>query len=231
MGYVITNGSKFIRVDNRNRVDTTKNFQDAKIFDSRVKANNFVCCLPGLYRNAGYEVVSDDLFLEDDLMQKCNCDTSCEQKAISQPTVSPETINEEFLDIEFLLANVKVFEEFIRDFKEQKDLITKEQARMERVIVDLEHAAELCELDARRGYLLYKMLHDARKRRRACKDAATIISILESHVDHTILKGDNTKMIEGLLHRQYTPREIQNVFEIFSHQNYNTTNREDSATC
>lgn len=222
MGYVITNGSKFIRMNSKNRVDSTRCFQDAKIFESATKAGNFATCLPGIFRNAGYEVVNADVFIE------AQTEDECARPQEYEEVEKPLEINEEFLDLEYLLANVQVFEEFIRDFKAQKDLITKEQARMERVIVDLEHVAELCELDVRRGYMLYKMLHKARKRRRSCKDAATIISILESHVDHTVLNGDNTKMIEGLFHRQYAPRELEDIFDIFSHQKCSTTDLEDS---
>lgn len=208
-------------MNSRNKVDSTRCFQDAKIFESVTKAGNFAACLPGIFRNAGYEVVNADVFIE------AQTEEECEHPQEHEEDPKPLAINEELLDLEYLLANVQVFEEFIRDFKAQKDLIIKEQVRMERIIVDLEHVAELCELDVRRGYMLYKMLHKARKRRRACKDAATIISILESHVDNTVLNGDNTKMIEGLFHRQYTPREIENVFDLFDCKKANIPKQED----
>lgn len=221
MGYVITNGSKFIRTNSKNRVDSTKCFQDAKIFESATKASNFATCLPGIFRNAGYEVVNANVFIEAQTEEECVQPQECEGE--------PKTIeiNEEFLDLEYLLANVQVFEEFIKEFKEQRPLLEKEQIRMERVIMDLEHAAELCELDVRRGYMLYKMLHKARKRRRACKDAVTIIAELETRIDKTMFRGDNTRMIEGFFNRKYSPREIENVFAIFDCKKANTSSQED----
>ena len=166
-------------MNSRNKVDSTRCFQDAKIFESATKAGNFAACLPGIFRNAGYEVVNADVFIEAQTEEECGHPQEHEEDS------KPLEINEEFLDLEYLLANVQVFEEFIKEFKEQRPLLEKEQIRMERAIMDLEHAAELCELDVRRGYMLYKMLHKARKRRRACKDAVTIIAELENRVDKT----------------------------------------------
>lgn len=213
MSYVITNGSKFISMNSQNRVDTTRDIYSAKFFDSILKANNFMACIPKALRSAGYEVVDDQLFLEEASEQP---ETACEQQQTKNP-IKRETveINEEYLDLDYLYANVQVFEEFIHDFQEQKDALIAEQRRMEGRIIDLEHAAELCELDVRRGYLLYKMLHDARKRRRACKDALLVWGELEQHIDRSIMRGNNTKTVNGLYHREYTPREIDNLFEIF----------------
>lgn len=223
MGYVITNGSKFIRMNNKNRVDSTRSFQDARVFDSPAKANNFAACLPSLFRNAGYEVVNTDVFIEEPVKE----DRAARTEAVKKP--QPMEINEELLDLEYLLANVEVFEDFIIECKKQKPLIEKEQHKMERVIMDLEHAAELCELDVRRGYMLYKMLHQARKRRRCCKDAVTIIAELEGRVDRSMSHKENTAMIEGFFHRQYTPREISDIFEIFDSKK--STQQEESSCC
>lgn len=210
VGYVITNGSKFIRMDQKNKVDSTKSFQQAKVFESRIKAVNFASCMPSSFRNAGYEVVSADFFVES------QTEEDCLQQVQEHDNIQLKEINEEFLDMDYLLANVQVFEEFIREFQNQKFLIEREQTRMDRMILDLEHAAEICELDVRRGYMLYKMLHKARKRRRACKDAALICAELMTHVDQSILSGHNTKMIESFYDRKYRPREIPDLFDIFN---------------
>ena len=69
MGYVITNGSKFICVDARNKIDSTKNVHSAKLFDTWIKANNFFSCMPPLYRNAGYDIVEDTVVLEGEYEQ------------------------------------------------------------------------------------------------------------------------------------------------------------------
>lgn len=219
MGYAITNGSKFICVDARNRVDSTKNIHSAKNFDTYIKANNFAACLPALYRNAGYEVVNDDVFLDSQCEQDIERDGNTQVDDDDRRGPSIPDINEEYLDLDFLLANVQVFEEFMRDFQRQKRAIELEHARMDRVITDLVHAAELYDLDARRGYMLYKMLREARRRRRACKDAEFVLCLLDDHVDDAILNCENTRAIEGLYHRQYRPREIKNLEEIFQSKN------------
>lgn len=223
MGYVITNGSKFICVDARNKVDSTKNVHSAKLFDTWIKANNFFSCMPPLYRNAGYDIVEDTVVLEEDeeQFQKQGGDIKEHTKR------DLPKINEEYLDLDFLLANVQVFEEFMRDLKAQKRAIEIEHARMDRVISDLVHAAELYDLDARRGYMLYKMLKDARRRRRACKDAEFVICLMDDHIDASILNCENTRSIEGLYHRQYRPREIKNLEELFQGRGTQQTEEED----
>lgn len=187
MGYVITNGSKFICVDARNKVDSTKNVHSAKLFDTWIKANNFFSCMPPLYRNAGYDIVEDTVVLEEEeQFQKQGGDIKEHTKR------DLPKINEEYLDLDFLLANVQVFEEFMRDLKSQKRAIEIEHAKMDRVISDLVHAAEIYDL-----------------------------------VDASILNCENTRSIEGLYHRQYRPREIKNLEELFQGRVMQQTEEED----
>lgn len=223
MGYVITNGSKFICVDARNKIDSTKNVHSAKLFDTWIKANNFFSCMPPLYRNSGYDIVEDTVVLDGEYEQLQAQDSDTKERKTRD---IPE-INDEYLDLDFLLANVQVFEEFMHELHSQKRAIEIEHAKMDRVISDLVHAAELYDLDARRGYMLYKMLKEARRRRRACKDAEFVLCLMDDHVDASILNCENTRSIEGLYHRQYRPREIKNLEELFQGRGIQQTEEED----
>ena len=61
------------------------------------------------------------------------------------------------------------------------------QRKAELEIEDIEHAAEFYNLDASHGYQLYKLLHDARVRRRKCKNAiAWIDFILEQRPERFV---------------------------------------------
>ena len=81
-------------MNSRNKVDSTRCFQDAKIFESATKAGNFAACLPGIFRNAGYEVVNAAVFIEAQTEDECVRSHECEEEP------KPLEINEEFLDIE-----------------------------------------------------------------------------------------------------------------------------------
>ena len=76
-----------------------------------------------------------------------------------------------------------------------------------------EHAAEFYNLDASHGYQLYKLLHDARVRRRKCKNAiAWIDYILEQALDRFI-ENDPSPRIAGTRSRDYAPRALPALFE------------------
>ena len=89
------------------------------------------------------------------------------------------------LSAEFYLQQLKDFREFIQTIHSQREVLVNAQKKAK--LEDIEHAAELYNLDASHGYQLYKMLHDARVRRRKCKNAiAWIDFILEQRPERFV---------------------------------------------
>ena len=82
------------------------------------------------------------------------------------------------LSAEFYLQHFKDFREFIQTIHSQLDVLVNAQKKVELEVEDIEHAAEFYNLDASHGYQLYKMLHDARVRRRKYKNAITRIDYI-----------------------------------------------------
>lgn len=117
------------------------------------------------------------------------------------------------LSAEFYLQHLKDFREFIQTIHSQRDVLVNAQKKAELEVEDIEHAAEFYNLDASHGYQLYKMLHDARVRRRKYKNAITRIDyILEQALDRFI-ENDSSHRIVGTRSRDYAPRALPALFE------------------
>ena len=76
-----------------------------------------------------------------------------------------------------------------------------------------EHAAEFYNLDASHGYQLYKLLHDARVRRRKCKNAIAWIDFILEQRPERFVENDPSARIVGTRSRDYAPRALPELFE------------------
>ena len=132
---------------------------------------------------------------------------------ISNPNPENPDLQLELLTPEFYLTRLKNFSDFIHTIQCQRETLVTGQRKAEREIEDIEHAAEFYNLDASHGYQLYKLLHDARVRRRKCKNAiAWIDYILEQALDRFI-ENDPSPRIAGTRSRDYAPRALPALFE------------------
>ena len=65
-----------------------------------------------------------------------------------------------------ILEKVKEISEFTKQIEQRRLYLIEMIHNIDLEIVDIEHAAEFYVLNASQGYKLYKLLHDARNRRR-----------------------------------------------------------------
>jgi hypothetical protein len=107
---------------------------------------------------------------------------------------------------------VEEFEVFIKDLHERNKYLNLQLSIVDKEIVDIEHAAEFYTLNASQGYKLYKMLHDAKVRRREIKDEMEKIKYIMSSNMKSALYNNISCSIKGLKNRQYTPRVLQELF-------------------
>ena len=68
-------------------------------------------------------------------------------------------------------------------------------------------------LDASHGYQLYKLLHDARVRRRKCKNAIAWIDFILEQRPERFVENDPSARIVGTRSRDYAPRALPELFE------------------
>lgn len=94
------------------------------------------------------------------------------------------------------------------------DTTINELKRVDSEICDIEHAAEFYNLSASQGYKIYKMLHDARVRRREIKNRLHLIQWIRDKKVSGI-NGDNlNRKLTEIDNQQYRPRVLKELFNV-----------------
>lgn len=102
----------------------------------------------------------------------------------------------------------------IEQIKSRKAILVKDMKEVDREITDIEHAAEFYNLNAAQGYKLYRLLHDARERRRIVKDRLSMVErILETKVCNLSTTRIDNK-VEQMNNRNYCPRVLKELFDM-----------------
>lgn len=102
----------------------------------------------------------------------------------------------------------------IEQIKSSKASLVKDMKEVDREITDIEHAAEFYNLNAAQGYKLYRLLHDARERRRIVKDRLSMVErILETKVCNLSTTRIDNK-VEQMNNRNYCPRVLKELFDM-----------------
>ena len=113
-----------------------------------------------------------------------------------------------------ILDKIKDISEFAQQLEKRKSCLNSMLSKIDLEIVDIEHAAEFYELNAAQGYKIYKLLHDARIKRRAIKNELEEISLCLGTNIQSINLTNIEKSIIGLSNRKYTPRINKELFGV-----------------
>lgn len=187
--FIITNGSGYIYYDKNQKMATTNKRELAKRF-TKEKAENFMKNLAGTMKNLGYRMEPDDE--TNQMIEQVISDTD-------------ESIAE-------ILARVRNFESYMQDIGKKRDTLTYELSKVDAEIDDILHAAEFYNLNACEGYKLYKMLRDARIKRRKLKDYIEVVGYVERATGKDFANNVGSKSILGKETREYTPRVLNELF-------------------
>ena len=133
---------------------------------------------------------------------------------ISNPNPENPDLQLELLTPEFYLTRLKNFSDFIHTIQCQRETLVTGQRKAELEIEDIEHAAEFYNLDASHGYQLYKLLHDARVRRRKCKNAIAWIDYILEQAPDRFIENDPSPRIAGTRSRDYAPRALPQMVKL-----------------
>ena len=216
MAYVITNGSSYIRYLPNNSATTTTKKEQARVFQSEVRAQNSCVCLPNVYRKMGFYVT--ELYQDDQKeIEMAVAETPKMQnpQATSDTEHSMEayTVSEDLLDFNHLIEEISRFEDLVISLTAAKPHIFELLKSTELEILDIEHIAEFGVLNAPKAYKVYKKLHDARRLRRKCKDCLTAIGHLNSLYGEPVINKQVSKALAGMTTRKYEPRILSDFYE------------------
>ena len=187
--FIITNGSGYIYYDTNQKMATTNKRELAKRF-TKEKAENFMKNLSGTMKNLGYRMEPDD----------------------ETNQLIEQVINDNDESIAEILAQVCNFESYMQDISKRRDTLTYELSKVDAEIEDILHAAEFYNLNACEGYKLYKMLRDARIKRRKLKDYIEVVGYVERATGKDFANGGGSKSILGKETREYKPRVLNELF-------------------
>ena len=200
--YYIGTGNTFITVDKNGKAIATMNFSDAKLFQNKQKAGQFLVSLPRKL----YEISN-----KWSVREYCSTtDKSSEPQTKSNNTLDilydqPDK-NRQELDYLTLLDSVSILKE------SKKGCLTDLNSKLSDIdqeISDLEHYIEFNRLNACDAYNAYKMLRDALQKRRKIKD-----SIIAAQTLYESCDIDTLSSCSNLLHnRKYYPRKLTSLFQ------------------
>lgn len=186
--YVITDGEKFIGVDS----DT----KESIIVDSFKKAVK----LRYNQLNAIYNKIAGNLLKDG------------EWKIIS--TIE---VKNDLSDVIIEIDVDEIMETLEMDFEllvKRKKVLELELLEIEREITDIYHAMEFYNLDAAKGYKIYKMMQERLIRRRQNKDETLKIDYILSGGIKGLTSKQTRKHFEALENRHYQPRALKELFEV-----------------
>ena len=192
MSYIICNNDNYLRRDGSNHFSIVHQMENATTWSNIQKVNN-VCTINAkeLVQKYGLEVKY----------------VSQENKVVNPPA-KPIELDYDILD------KVKEISEFTKQIEERRLYLMEMIHTVDLEIVDIEHAAEFYNLNASQGYKLYKLLHDARNRRREYKKELETINLsLGTSIRSTNMENLQRSIL-GLDGRQYTPRINKELFGV-----------------
>lgn len=190
MPWIISNGKSYVEITGNNQMITTAYIDRAHTFNNKKTAEKYCSLLPKAMKNLKYKVIF-----------------------ISNPDPENPDLQPELLAPEFYLTRLKDFSDFIHTIQSQRETLVAGQRKAELEIEDIEHAAEFYNLDPSHGYQLYKLLHDARVRRRKCKNAIAWIDFILEQRPEWFVENDPSARIAGTRSRDYAPRALPELFE------------------
>lgn len=192
MPYIICNDTYYLSQDKKTaRYSLVSDIDRATTWDNSRKANNVCKSLSKGLKKYGL---------------KAQYVTQC-KKIINKPA--------EYIELDCdILEKVNEISEFSKQAEERMLWLSERLHDIELEIVDIEHAAEFYELNAAQGYKIYKMLHDARTKRREIKDELEKIKYFLGTSISSSSMENLKKSIMGLDNRKYTPRINKELFGV-----------------
>lgn len=115
------------------------------------------------------------------------------------------------IDVDEIMASLEMdFDLLVK----RKKVLELELLEIEREITDIYHAMEFYNLDAAKGYKIYKMMQERLIRRRQNKDESLKIDYILSGGIKGLTNKQTRKHFEALGHREYQPRTLKELFEV-----------------
>lgn len=202
MPFLICNTTEYVAVTN-NKARSVTDISLAKIFDGEGEARLFFNTLAPYFKNHGFAVAKTKV--------KPNVADVENEAAIN---IGVEKRKDE---CSFLLDKIKPvvtdFDSIVRIAKSNKDFAVEQLSVCDRSLTDVLHRIELGKFNACEGYKLASMIQDILIERRKYKDFIYVANVITNTGSDNVVKNNVIGAIRGMDNREYSPRELPEIFQ------------------
>lgn len=200
--YVITDGSRFIYKNHRNKFIPTTNEVLADKFSKKQAEGIYNNSLPKALKTVFY-VKKIDETKEKQIKQvnKADLENNTEKVMLSE-------------NIQIWLDRLSSLNGLVKDASEKKEILTKQLKNLDDEMLDIEHYIEFSSLNAAQGCKASKELKQCRIKRRHVKNELLVLDIiLEQNISDSVVE-EVYKRIGGIDKRSYKPRVRTDLFDL-----------------
>ena len=198
--YVITDGSKFVYKNFKNKYTFTSSEVMADTF-SKKQAENIL-------NNQINKNLRKNMRIE-------RSDESFENvKELTVESINDNSVKvENSEEINTWIEKIKSMNGLFVEAKTRKDELYKKLSKEDRKISDLLHYIEFSRLNAAQGYSVFKMLKDICIQRRIIKNEIQVVELILGDSFKNESLDVLLKRIKAMDERLYTPRELEELFD------------------
>ena len=189
MPYVLCTRDYWLGFDKKSRLTIVESVEDAYKWPNKKRAQNTLKGLSKQLKPYGFNV----------------------KELTEIPMISENDTSaiDEIYDID---GKIKEMRQFACKIEERKKHLIGKIRRLELELTDIEHYAEFNELNAGKGYQVYKMLHDTRKERRKYKDELQKIELMLSSGLSSQAFEELLKNVNAMKKKKYRVRVREDLF-------------------
>lgn len=209
MPWVISNGKNYLNKNSIGALTPTKDASKAERFEDQSLAERFRRNLPKSLRNLNYVTM---FVAPDSEGEATDLKAETETAVSMMKTTDDLNIDPAILELNTFVDNIAGFQRFLELATKQRSVLEEGIKRVEAEIMDIEHAIEFSHCNVVGGYQWYKMLQEARMRRRTYKDAIMRIEILMEANPMNMADTNIVTRIKGMENRKYAPRALPHLF-------------------
>lgn len=201
--------------DDFKKISITNNIDKAYKFDTQGKAFNVLTCSFPKKKRTEWEVilindqaceeeVNDDT-IEEKALEMVNDDNTFRYELITDDEIK------EFGEIDWEDINEKLTKIYsqVNNYKEK---ISDQLSKIDLELCDCEHACEFFKYNVVKGYTLYRMIRERRRKRRFLKDEYRRASAVMNMQQKNISEGGLKKIFDKIDAQFYSPRVLVELF-------------------
>lgn len=199
--YIITDGSRFIYQNHSGKFVPAPSEAMADIFSKKqadaIFNNSLPKALKSVFHVEKYDKPPDQV----KQVTKEDMNKNTEKVTISE-------------NVQRWLDKVSELNGLRNDATKRKEELCKQLSDVDKELSDINHYIEFCNLNAAQGYKAYKMVKDGRIKRRSIKNELVVVdAILGKKISDSITE-EIEKVIHSLDERTYTPRILNELFDM-----------------